>query len=687
MILELTTLSSVFWVGYKNWQKQDQEHNKSILTKQKIKLENNGRDKKNIIPFEKRKLISVLTNETSVLTNEISVVSKKELFSRSAALTLSGIGTVLHSPITYLAVPFLLYSIKGLLVTAAKLLRNGKIDIETILSVGILSSILHKKIFLASMLGLFFRMSDILTAKVIQESQQNLVGAFEQIPENVWLLEQNSEVSVPLSKVRCGDILVVNAGEVIPVDGHIVHGMAGIDQHKFTGESLPIEKGEGENVFAMTFVLSGKIHIKVEKAGTETSAMKISEILENTTEYKSLTTLRAEKFSRQMVYPAVLTAAAAWPLLGSNAATAVLFIHPNKRLLFTAPISLLKYLKYAANQGILIKDGRSLELLSQVDTLVFDKTGTLTEDQPLIGTIHPLSTYSQNEILRCAAIAEFKQSHPLAKAILDEAEKRGLSLDVPDQTEYKLGYGVKIQTNGKNISVGSPRFMEAEKILMPDRVNEIKADLKNKGHGLVMVSIDNVAVGVIELLPSVRLESHAIIKKLKSLKQIKKIYIISGDAKAPTQRLAHELGIDYFAETLPHEKSALIEQLQQEGNFVCYIGDGINDTIAMKQAQVSISLSGASRVATDTAQIILLDQGISHLPRVFELANGMNRHMSNQINTTMGVSIMGISGVFLLGWGISTIMLLNIVSLLGTLGYSLIDKPKLNSPKNPDLYD
>ena len=156
---------------------------------------------------------------------------------------------------------------------------------------------------------------------------------------------------------------------------------------------------------------------------------------------------------------------------------------------------------------------------------------------------------------------------------------------------------------------------------------------------------------------------------------LKNIYIISGDAEAPTRQLANELGVNYFAETLPHEKSALIETLQQQGKFVCYVGDGINDAIAMKQAQISVSLSGASQVATDTAQVVLLDRGISHLPQLFEMAGGINHHMNNQIAVTLGVSILGVSGIFLGGWGIASIMVLNMASLLATLGYALVDKP------------
>ncbi|OAD20593.1 cation-transporting ATPase, partial [Candidatus Thiomargarita nelsonii] len=176
--------------------------------------------------------------------------------------------------------------------------------------------VIRQHFFMASILGLIFRIADILNSRVLHESHLQLVNIFEQAPKTVWLLKEDTEISIPLSQVTAGDILVVNAGEVIPADGHIIWGMAGIDQHRLTGESVPVEKGEGEEVFAMTLVLSGKIQVRVAKAGADTTAMKIAGILNQTADYKSLANLRAEKFSHNLVHPALITAAIAWPMLG-----------------------------------------------------------------------------------------------------------------------------------------------------------------------------------------------------------------------------------------------------------------------------------------------------------------------------------------------------------------------------------
>jgi len=294
-----------------------------------------------------------------------------------------------------------------------------------------------------------------------------------------------------------------------------------------------------------------------------------------------------------------------------------------------------------------------LELLSQVDTIIFDKTGTLTEEQPHIGAIHCCSSYSENDILTYAAAAECKQNHPLAQAILQEAEKRQLTLPSIDDSEYKIGYGLIVVVAGHTIHVGSERFMVTVGMSIPISLKQQQQLCHEEGYTLVMVAIDNQVSGAIELLPTVRPEAKAIISRLKQRKNIKATYIISGDHEIPTRTLARDIGVDhYFAETLPENKATIIKQLQKKGHFICYIGDGINDSIALKQSQVSISLRGASTIATDTAQIVLMDGGLKHLNALFDLANDFNANMNTTFTVMLIPAVISVGGVFLLGFGI-----------------------------------
>ena len=224
--------------------------------------------------------------------------------------------------------------------------------------------------------------------------------------------------------------------------------------------------------------------------------------------------------------------------------------------------------------------------------------------------------------------------------------------------------------------------MAAENLPMPVDLQEKQTLCNHEGYTLVVVAVDNRIVGGIELLPTIRPEAKAVIAQLKRRQNIEHMYIISGDNEIPTRKLARELGIDnYFAETLPENKAGLIEQLQQEGHFICYVGDGINDSIALKKSQVSISLRGASTIATDTAQIVLMDQGLTRLDPLFDLATGFNRNIDRTFTLTLIPAVIGLSGAFLLGFGLAPTVFLNVAGLLLGIGNSTM--PLLEGPNQP----
>ena len=497
-----------------------------------------------------------------------------------------------------------------------------------------------------------------ILAKTEDRSRKSLLNIFGQQSRFVYVLQDGVEFEIPLTAVQVGDIVVVNAGEMIPVDGTIVTGVASIDQHILTGESQPSEKETGDVVFASTVILTGRIHIKVEKAGQETTTAKIAEILTQTADFKLSIQSRGEAYADRSVVPTLGMAGLALLTTGPVAAMTVLNACFAFYLRVLAPIAMLKFLGLAAHRGILIKDGRVLDLLSQVDTIVFDKTGTLTHEQPHVGYIHTYSGYTPREVLTYAAAAEYKQTHPIAKAILEQAEAWRLELPQIDEANYKIGYGLTVTLDdddptydslpghSKIIQVGSVRFMELEGINIPLALTRTQESCHEKGHSLLMVACDGQLIGAIELLPTVRSEAKNIIEQLQA--RHKSMYIISGDHETPTKKLAEELGIEnYFAETLPEHKADLIEALQQQGRVVCYVGDGINDSIALKKAQVSISLRGASTIATDTAQVILMDHSLTQLISLFDLAENFDARMKSMLTATVVPGIVTVSGAFL----------------------------------------
>lgn len=508
---------------------------------------------------------------------------------------------------------------------------------------------------LAAMMALLGNVAMKMLTRLEDSSRKQLINVFGKQPGRVWVVQSGIEVETPLESLQKGDIVVVNAGEVIAVDGVIKEGMASIDQHLLTGEAQPVEKGAGDSVFAATAVLSGKLLIEVTKAGKDSLAAEIGHILNHTESYKDTLKARGQKIANDFNTPTLLLAGLTWPIMGSEKALTVLFSGLGYNMRFLGTFSVLNYLHVISRQGVLIKDGRALESLQNVDTIVFDKTGTLTLDQLEVSRLYPFGGLSEDALLTYAATAEYRQPHPVALAITAAARERQLQLPEIEEGAYSVGYGIKVRLNGgeaeRIIRVGSARFLANEGITMPDKMETIHSQADAHGFSLVHVAVDDRFSGAIELRPIIRPEAKAVIEELK--KRNLELYIISGDHQEPTRNLAKALGIDnYFAQTLPGDKAALVEGLRQQGKFVCFVGDGINDSIALKKANVSISLKGASTAATDTAQIIFMDGTLNKLNRLFDIGDDFEHNMKINLVSSIAPGVICIGGVLFANFGL-----------------------------------
>lgn len=430
-----------------------------------------------------------------------------------------------------------------------------------------------------------------------------------------------------------------------------MEGIATIDQRSLTGESQPVEKENGATVFASTLVLSGRILLQAEHTGSDTNAAKIGQILEQTQDFKENLRLRGKKIADGFIAPTLFVSSLTLPFLGPSSALAVLWSGFGYDMKLYGPISVLNFLHIMAKNGILIKDGCSLETLQQLDTVVFDKTGTLTVDQPALGRIYPFAAYDEETLLTYAAAAEHRQSHPIAKAILSAAQQRGLVLPAIEDAAYQVGYGIQVTLNEQLIQVGSVRFMKQKGIHLPAELSAVQNEAHATGSSLVYIAVNDQLAGVLSMDPCVRPEAKRVIEYLQA--EGIAVSIISGDQEEPTRRLAQELGIDsYYAETLPAQKAELITKLRAEGKSVGYVGDGINDAIALKAANVSISLSGSSTVAMDTAQIILMDGDLARIESLFEISRAFEKNMQANYLNSMIPGVITLTGVFLFHMGL-----------------------------------
>ncbi|HXJ42236.1 MAG TPA: heavy metal translocating P-type ATPase, partial [Bryobacteraceae bacterium] len=505
-----------------------------------------------------------------------------------------------------------------------------------------------------------------LMLKTEDRSRQMLANMFGQQPRTVHVMVDGHEVEKPFEELIVGDVLVVHAGQMVPVDGAIWSGTAAVDQHVLTGEAQPAEKGPGDRVFAATVMLAGRVEVKVEKTGAETAAAQIRDLLANTTDFRTAIQARWVGVANQTVLPTLGLAALALPILGPVSALAVINSNYVAVLKVASPLGMLNFLQRASRAGILIKDGRALEAACKVDTVVFDKTGTLTEPEPHLGEIHTFGDTHPDDLLTCAAAVEANQAHPVARAILSAARASQLSLPDLDDARYDVGYGIQARIGERMIHVGSARYMAMQNIELPPAFGPQLEVIHSRGGSVIYVASNGHAAGALELRPTLRPEAKEVVARLKEMGLT--LHIISGDHAAPTAALASDLGIEhFFAEVLPQDKSRLIRELQQKGRKVCFVGDGINDAIALKQADVSVSIRGASSLATDTAQMILMDESLRQLNQVFEVAHDYEANLKALLTTTFVPGLVSLGSVFFLGAGNATALLLFNLSMIAGL--------------------
>lgn len=692
----------------------------TVVTGWEVKKEAPGRLKvKNPVLYRKAELCQAIERElmgvlgvdrykTGSLTCTVDVEYDARQLSRSQVLEILDTALAnaehptkldrldLHLPICTASLPLAAaaqFAVPGLLPVAAAvfaytsiptfkearhvLFEEKRLGVDVLDAIVVVGCLGTMAIFPGAVLCWCLSFGRVLVKRTQDNSKKLLLNAFGKQPRYVWLYRDGVEVQVSMDKLQQGDIIVVNTGEVVPVDGHVVEGMAMIDQHALTGESTPAEKGVGDKVFASTVMVAGKVFVSVERSGTETASAKISQILNDTAGYKLASQHKGERLADKAVIPTLAVGSLGMATMGPAGAVAVLNSDFGTGIRMAAPLAMLSSLALCANKGVLVKDGRALELMNEVDTVLFDKTGTLTRERPEVGHVIASHGHHEDQVLRYAAAAEKKFHHPIALAILHAAADRGIALPPTDDTQYKVGYGITVHIEGHTVRVGSKRFMEMEGIDMTPEVLAGLEEAHREGYTMVMVGIDDHLGGAIELRAAVRPEVRDIVAGLRK-RGIKHLAIISGDHEAPTKKLAESLGMDrYFAQVLPQDKADYVARLQSEGRKVCFVGDGINDSIALKKANVSISLRGASSIATDTAHIVFMEEGLAKLCDVRDIARELDNNVKRSWSLILAPNIACIVGVFTMGFGIMASVVTNNVAALAALGNGLLPLRKI----------
>jgi len=468
-----------------------------------------------------------------------------------------------------------------------------------------------------------------------------------QPPAAVWALVDGVEVEIRFDELQIGDLVVVKAGQTIPIDGTVMAGDGAVDQHVLTGEATPIDKSVGDPVLANTLLTVGRLEVRVEKAGSDTVASQIGKILIEASTADLASTAKTERFVDRLTPALIATSGLSFLTLGPAGPIAIFnagFATP----LMSGPLNMLTYLNIASKRGILIKDGASLERLRKVDTVIFDKTGTLTIEEPSIAEIHRIDGWSQDDVLRLAALGEHRQTHPIARAIVGAAKAQGLELEVPETAAYAVGMGIEVTIGERMVRIGSRRFMDKHCVMMPSVAADWHDAAQEVGGSLVYVSVNQACIGAIRLATQLRPEARDLIHKLHDRDM--ETHILSGDHRRPTEHLADLLGVGgVFAEVLPTDKAQVIKDLQAAGRTVLFVGDGINDALALQQADVSVSMRGATTLATDNAQVVLMSPDLSPINDLLDLGQTFDHNLKRTLACAFVPAGTVVGGVLLLG--------------------------------------
>ncbi len=572
--------------------------------------------------------------------------------------TMTQLGLSVLTPVSLLLTGFLSARIFQNSVKAA--VEEKRISVDILDSTVIGLCLVFNQIAAAAFMVWGLDLAEMLLSRTTKKSDKYLTDIFGEQVQSAWLLVDGQEIEMPVETLKTGDIIVVTTGEHVPVDGTVTEGEAMVDQHSLTGEATPVEKRVEDEVFAMTVLVAGKIKVRVRDTGKNTLAFKILQIINDASTHKVRLHSIGEKIADKMVIPTLGLGALGYAVTGTNAMLGIINADYGTGIRIAAPIALMASLGVAAKNGVLIKDGKVLEILRNIDVVLFDKTGTLTYDVPVVSEIVPADeTYQIEKILFYTATAEQKFSHPIARSILRKAAQENIVLPPHDESRYHVGLGIEVFVHGDMVKVGSARYMERENIGIPQNIRDALEKTGDKGHTAILTAVNGKLAGMLELQSTLRDEAIDVVSMLRS-RGIKDVVLISGDHEAPTKELSHRLGADrYFAGVLPHEKADYVKLLQNEGKKVMMVGDGINDSAALSYADISISLQGASTIAVDVADVIFMDGTLKKFEYIFEVSDVLHLNVRRSFLMIAVPNTVCIVGALMGVFGLASSLVLN----------------------------
>ncbi len=572
---------------------------------------------------------------------------------------------ILHWAEFALATPVVLWGGWTFFVRGVKSVISRNLNMFTLIGLGTfvayiysVAAVLFPEIFPESFrtehgtVGVYFEAAAVIVTLVLlgqmleQRARSRTGAAIKSLlgmaPKTARRIEgDGDERDVPLDRVRVNDILRVRPGEKIPVDGEVVEGESNVDESMITGEPVPVEKRAGEKVIGATINNTGSLIVRAEKVGADTVLSQIVRMVAEAQRSRAPIQKLADKVSGYFVPVVIIVAIAAfvvWALVGPEprmayaliTAVSVLIIACPCALGLATPMSIMVATGKGASFGVLFKDAESIETLRGVDTLVVDKTGTLTEGKPRLQDVVAYGDHDGDSILRLAASLERGSEHPLAAAIVQGAEDRGIRLEKPDGFGSHTGKGVFATVSGKKVVLGNRRLMEDFEIEIPEDAASDAEELRSEGKTAMFVAVDGYVAGLVSVADPIKETTKEAIEKLHE--ENVKVVMLTGDNKTTARAVAEKLNIDEFvAGVMPEDKAEKVKELQKEGRVVAMAGDGINDAPALAQAQVGIAMGTGTDVAMESARVTLVKGDLRGIVRARTLSKATMRNIKQNL--------------------------------------------------------
>ena len=530
-------------------------------------------------------------------------------------------------------------------------LLRGKLTVAVLDATAVTTSIIRGDFGTAGSVMFMLRLGEILEEWTHKKSVADLAGAMSLQVENVWLQTGDTEVLVPIGQVKVGDRIVVRTGNLIPLDGKVVSGEAMVNQSSMTGESLPIPKSVGSLVYAGTVAEEGECVIQVDKETGGGRYDRIVRMIEDSEKLKSTVEAQASHLADKLV-PYTLGGTALTYLLTRNVTKtlAVLMVDFSCALKLAMPIAVLSAMRESAAFHISVKGGRFLESIAAADTIVFDKTGTLTYATPKVAAVVPFGGHEEQEMLRLAACLEEHYPHSIANAVVEEAQRRGLSHEeYHSQVQYIVAHGISSMVDEHKVIIGSAHFVfEDEHCTIPAGEEE-KFQSLDPAYSQLYLCIAGQLAAVICISDPLRAEAPAAIRALHEC-GIKNVVMMTGDNRRTAESVAQAVGVDQvYAEVLPEDKAEFIRKARAEGHVVIMVGDGVNDSPALSEADVGIAISTGAAIAREIADITIASEDLFELVILRRLSEALMSRIHGSYRFIVGFNLslilLGVAGI------------------------------------------